>query len=303
MFGTCKNFIVNKLFRFDWLAKHGFYNSLSDEEFTKRKYRMKMGKELNIENPQTYNEKLQWLKLFYRDPMYPLLVDKYEVKPIVASIIGNEYVIPTIGVWDSFDEIDFDKLPEQFVLKCTHDSGGISICTNRKTYDIKKAKKNINACLKQNYFLLGREWPYENIKPRIIAEPFLEDKKTNELRDYKFFVFDGVVKALFIASDRQKPVDTKFDFYSRDFCHMDLRQGHPNSSLLPDKPQNFDLMISLSEKLGREMPHVRVDFYEVNGKALFGELTFFHHGGWTPFDPEEWDYTFGSWLILPNRNN
>ncbi|WP_303837284.1 ATP-grasp fold amidoligase family protein [Ruminococcus flavefaciens] len=297
------NMLFDKEFRFDLFSRLGLFNRMSDKEFSKRKYKIKMKKTLNLDSPRTYNEKLQWLKLYYRNPLYTKLVDKYEVKKIVKSIIGEEYIIPTLGVWEHFDEIDFSKLPKQFVLKCTHDSGGLCICKDKKSFNYQDAKRLIEKCLKQRFYLLGREWPYKGVKPRIIAEPFLEDNKTQELRDYKFFVFDGKVKALFIASDRQKSIDTKFDFFDRDFNWIDVRQGHPNSQNKPEKPVNFDLMISLAEKLGKDMPHVRVDFYEVNGKVFFGEMTFFHHGGWTPFEPEKWDYIFGSWINLPKRNN
>ena len=276
---------------------------IPDEQFLKIKFFYKMHKKLNLENPTTYNEKIQWLKLYDRNPDYVKMVDKYEVKSYVSSVIGAEYVIPTLGVWDNTNAIDFDKLPNQFVLKCTHDSGGIVICKDKSNLPIDEVRKSLSVSLEQDYYALGREWPYKQVKPRIIAEEYMEDSLTGELRDYKFFVFDGTVKAMFIASDRQKKEDTKFDFFDRDFNYLDLRQGHPNSINPPAKPINYDLMIKLAEKLGDKLTHVRVDFYEVNGKVFFGELTFFHHGGWTPFDPPEWDYTFGNWLKLPNKFN
>lgn len=275
-------------------------NAIPDRMYISIMYRYRMGKRLNLKDPKTYNEKLQWMKLNYHIPEYSLLVDKEAVKRKVAEIIGQEYIIPTLGVWTSFDDIDFESLPNQFVLKCTHDSGGIVICTDKRYFNMENARRTINKSMKTNYYKLGREWPYKNVVPRIIAEQYMEDYTTKELRDYKFFCFDGNVKYLFVASDRQKDEDTKFDFFDADYNHLRIIQGHPNASVTPKRPKNFEQMKILAEKLSANMPHVRVDFYEVNGKIYFGELTFYHHGGWTPFDPEEWDRIFGDCLVLPS---
>lgn len=264
-------------------------------------FKERMGYELNLENPQTYNEKLQWMKLYYHNPLYTTLVDKYAVKQYVEERIGKEFLIPTIGVWDRFDDIDFEKLPQKFVLKCTHDSGGLVICKDKSKLDIQKARETITKCLKHNFYYSGFEWPYKNVKPRIIAEQYMEDTKTKELRDYKFFCFDGVVKYLFIATDRQNREEPYFDFFDADFNYLDMRQGHPNAPTLPEKPLCFEEMKTLAAKLSAGMPHVRVDFYEVDGRVYFGEFTFFHHGGWTSFDPEEWDLTFGKEIKLPSK--
>ena len=192
------------------------------------------------------------------------------------------------------------NLPNQFVLKCTHDSGGIVICKDKKSLDFSEAKRKLRKSLKRNYYYMGFEWPYKDVQPRIIAERFMEDSKTKELRDYKFFCFDGKVKALFIATERQKKgEDVKFDFFDENFHHLTLKQGHENATFLPEKPTCFDEMKNLASILSKGLPQVRVDFYEVDGRVYFGEMTFFHHGGWTKFDPKEWDYTFGSWLSLP----
>ena len=285
--------------RIDWMTQHGFFSYMSDEKFIKMKYKAKMGKKLNIDNPKTYNEKLQWIKLYDHNPLYTKLVDKFEVKSYVADVIGQEYIIPTIGVWDSFDDIDFKKLPNQFVLKCTHDSGGLVICKDKSLLNIPEAKKKITKCLKRNFYYFGREWPYKNVQPRIIAEEYMEDSKTGELRDYKFFAFDGEVKALFVATERQKiGEDVKFDFFDENYNHLDFRQGHENARILPEKPTNFEKMKGLAEQLSIGLKEVRVDFYEVDGQIYFGEMTFFHHGGWTAFDPDEWDYKFGEWIEL-----
>ena len=229
--------IVDADFRFDYFSLKGGYKKLSDEEYLKRKYKAIFKRELNLVNPTRYTEKLQWLKLFDRRDIFTMLVDKYEVKKIVADKIGEKYIIPTLGVWDSFDEIDFNSLPDQFVLKCTHDSGGLVICTDKYNFDKEAARKKINKSLTRNYYWQGREWPYKNVKPRIIAETFMEDIQTKELRDYKFFSFDGDTKALFIATDRQIPnEETKFDFFDIKYNHLPFTNGHPNAKILPPKP-------------------------------------------------------------------
>lgn len=251
----------------------------------------------NLKNPKTYNEKLNWLKLHDRNPLYTHLVDKYEAKEYVAEIIGNEYIIPTFGVWEHFDDINFDALPNQFVLKCTHDSEGLVIVKDKSRMDKIAAKDKIEAALKLNFYYIGREWPYKDVKPRIIAEKYMEDHVDGELRDYKFFCFNGEPKAMFIASDRSKDA-TKFDYYDLNFNHLNLKQRYPNAGNVR-KPATFDKMIELSKILAKKMPHVRVDFYEVDGKLYFGELTFYHFSGFMPFQPAKWDDIFGEWLKLP----
>lgn len=274
-----------------------------EDTFLKKLFKACMHKELNLEDPQTYSEKLQWLKLYNRRPYYPSLVDKYEVKEFVSKVIGKEFIIPTIGVWNNFDEIDFTELPDQFVLKTTNGGGstGVVICKDKNIFDYKSAKKKLNKSM-HSHVDMG-EWPYKNVTPRIIAEQYMEDKETGELRDYKFFCFDGVVKALFIATDRGVVGDQpKFDFYDADFNHLPFKQGHPHQKNKKiHKPDNFELMKELAAKLSKGEPHERIDLYEINGKVYFGEITFFHFGGIEPFDPEEWDYTFGSWLNLPQK--
>lgn len=275
---------------------------MSDEQYLKLIYRIRMGKKLNLDHPKTFNEKLQWLKLHDRKPEYTTMVDKFEVKKYVADRIGEQYVIPTLGVWERFDDIDFDKLPNQFVLKCTHDSGGLVICRDKDSLNIDQARKKIESSLKSNFYWVGREWPYKNVNPRIIAEAYMEDENDRELRDYKFFAFDGVVKALLIVTDRgDTSVDTKFDFFDMDFNHLDFTNGHPNAQTPPHKPETFEEMKGLAEKLSQGIPQVRVDFYEVNGKVYFGELTFAHWSGMKPFEPEIWDEKFGEFIKLPDE--
>lgn len=272
---------------------------LPDSLYIQIYYFIRFKRFCNLKNPKTYNEKLQWLKLNDRNPEYINMVDKYEVKEYVSKIIGKEYIIPTLGIWDNFDEIDFDKLPNQFVLKCTHDSEGLVIVKDKKQLDINLAREKINNALKYNFYYIGREWPYKNIKPRIIAEQYMEDCVHGELRDYKFFCFNGEPKAMFIATDRNDG-NTKFDYYDLDFNHLDIIQHYPNSEKEISKPSQYEKMLELSKVLSNNIPHIRVDFYEVNGKLYFGELTFYHFSGFMPFEPNKWDRVFGDWIKLPN---
>lgn len=272
---------------------------LSDKAFLKIKYRVNIGKKLDLDNPVTFNEKLQWLKLYDRKPIYTQMVDKYEAKQYAAKIIGEEHIIPTFGVWNTFDKIDFDALPDQFVLKTTHGCGGNVICRDKSKFDKKRARRIIEKSLKRNHFVYEREWPYKNVKRRIIAEKFMVDESGVELKDYKFFCFDGVPKFLFIVTGR--PYDTRFDFFDMDFNHLPFTHGYPNSSKPTIKPKGFEEMNKLASKLSQNLAHIRVDFYDINGHIYFGELTFSHHGGFVPFNPQEWDYKVGEWLNLPPK--
>ncbi|WP_274656648.1 ATP-grasp fold amidoligase family protein [Streptococcus equinus] len=267
---------------------------LPDRIYIQLNYFAHFKKFANLETPKTYNEKINWLKLNVKNPLYTKLVDKYEVKSYVGNIIGSQYIIPTLQVYDDVDSIDFDALPEQFVLKCTHDSEGLVICKDKTSLNIDKAKKKLRRALKQNFFYIGREYPYKNVKPRIIAEPYLEDNIYNELRDYKFFCFDGEPKFMFVASNRMN--DVKFDYFDLNFKHLDIRQKYENADQKIEKPINFDKMIELSRTLSKKFGHVRVDFYEVNGKIYFGELTFYHFSGFMPFEPAKWDEIFGEYF-------
>ena len=269
----------------------------SDRLFLRMKWKIEMPYKLRLDYPQTYNEKLQWLKLNDRDSLYNILVDKFRVKQYVADKIGQEYVIPLLGVWDKVEDIDWDKLPTKFVIKCSHDCGGMVICKDKSKLDVKKAKQTLKKCLKTNYYWKSREWPYKNVIPKIFAEAYMEDE-FGELRDYKWFCFDGEPKAMFIAADRTKKTETTFDFFDSDFNHLPFTNGHPNAAIPPQKPLGFDEMKRLAAELSKDIPQVRVDFYDINGKIYFGEFTFFHFGGMKPFVPEKWDYIFGSWIKL-----
>ena len=297
MSNRVKDIIKNPALLFLTFGHRGFFNWMSDEQYLKIAYRARMGKKLNLDNPQTFSEKLQWLKLYDRNPEYIMMVDKYEAKKYVAEKIGEEFIIPTLGLWDKFDDIDFDSLPNQFVLKCTHDSGGLVICKDKSKLDVTAAKRIIRGCLKHNYFWGMREWPYKNVKPRIIAEKYMVDESGYELKDYKIFCFDGVPKAMFIATDRAtEGEETKFDFFDMDFKHLPFTNGHPNANREIKCPASFELMKELADKLSKGIPQVRVDFYDINGQVYFGELTLSHWSGMTPFVPEEWDYKFGRWI-------
>lgn len=282
------------------VASKNWLNWLSDEKYIKLMYRIKMGDRINLDNPRGYNEKLQWMKLNDRNSEYVKMVDKCEVKKYIADSIGEEYIIPTLGVYDKFEDIEFEKLPNQFVLKCTHDSGGIAICKDKEKLNIDRVKEKINKSMKKNYFYWGREWPYKEVKPRIIAEQYMEDHADGELRDYKFFCFDGEPKAMFVATDRGKK-QTKFDFFDLQFKHLDIKQHYPNSKEKIKRPNQFEKMIELSKKISKGLKHARVDFYEVDGKVYFGEITFYHFSGFEPFEPREWDLTFGDWIDLKNK--
>ena len=286
------------------LAQHGFFKNMSDEDFLKMHFKNVFGYPLDLENPKTYSEKLQWLKLYDRKPEYTMMVDKYEVKKYVASKIGEEHIIKTLGVWDHFDDIDFSQLPNQFVLKCTHDSGGLVICTDKSKLDMAAAKKKIEKSLKNDYYMQNREWPYKNVRRRIIAEEYMVDESGYELKDYKIFAFDGEAKAMFIASDRTNPnEETKFDFFDMDFNHLPFTNGHPNSEnwCNINRPKGLDEMKNYAEILSKGLPEARIDFYDINGKVYFGEITFFHWSGFERFEPMEWDKKFGEWIKLPRK--
>ena len=283
-----------------YCSRQGWLKWMDDATYLKFVYRMRLGKKLNLDAPRTFNEKLQWLKLYDRKPEYTRLVDKYEVRAYIAKTLGEEYLIPLLGVWDRFEDIDFDSLPDQFVLKCTHDSSSVIICQDKSKLNVSDAGKKLNRCMKNNGYNFGREWPYKNVKPRIIAEKYMVDESGYELKDYKFFCFNGQIRAMFVAKDRtDHTIDTKFDFFDPDFKHLDVRQGHPNSEPPYYKPEKFEEMKEVAKALSQNMPHVRVDLYNINGKIYFGELTFFHYSGFVPFDPPKWDAVFGEWIDLP----
>lgn len=257
-----------------------------------------MGKKLDLKNPQTFNEKLQWLKLYDRNPEYTKMVDKYEVRKYISEKIGEEYLIPLLGVWDRFDDIDFGKLPDRFVLKCTHDSGGIVICKDKSKLNIEETRKKINKCLKRNFFKLTREWPYKNVNPRIIAEKYMEDSlQGNGLADYKVLCFGGEAKLIELHLDRYSERHTQ-DIYDINWNRTTITQGSYLSRDVIERPQQLDKIIEMSELLSKGMKHVRVDWYIIESKIYFGEITFFDGSGFCPFDDEKDDLYIGSLISL-----
>ena len=301
--GKAIRYLVDSDYRFSVNADMGLYKNIPDEEFIRRKFKARLGYELDIQNPKTFNEKLQWLKLYDRKSIYTTMVDKYAAKEYVASIIGEEYIIPTLGVWDSFDEIDFNKLPDQFVLKCTHDSGGLVICKDKYKLDIKRARKKINKSLKTNYYFLGREWPYKDVKPRIIAEKYMADESGTELKDYKFFCFGGVVKCFKV--DFNRFVEHHANYYDTNGNRLDFGEVDfpPDPNRVITLPNNLDQMIQYAEKLSSGIPFLRADFYNVDESVYFGELTFYPASGFGKIEPEEWDRILGQWIELPVNPN
>lgn len=254
-----------------------------------------MGYWMDWKNPKTFNEKLQWLKVYDRNPLYAKLVDKYEVRKYIAEKIGEEYLIPLLGVWDNVDDIDFEKLPNQFVLKCTHDSGSVIICKNKQEFNIREAKIKLSKALKVKYYLLSREWPYKNVKPRIISEQYLE---ATDLKDYKFQVYNGIVKNGFVCSKRFASDGLHVTFFDRDWNLLKFTKLYPRERELLSKPLFFEKMIRISEILAGSTRFVRVDFYEHNDKLYMGEMTFYPGAGFEKFTPVEWDEKIGNLIDL-----
>ena len=287
-----------------YLNEKGFHRFISDKVYLKNAYKSMLGKKLTIKSPKTYNEKLQWLKLYDRNPLYTTLVDKYEVKNYIANRIGEEYIVPTLGVWDKFDDIDFDALPNQFVLKCTHDSGGLVICKDKTNLDIDSARQKIEKSLGRNYFWFGREWPYKNVPKRIIAEQFLEDEETKKdgITDYKFFCFNGEPKFLYVSTGLENHKTAHISFLTLDWNFTSFqRSDFSPLETLPKKPTKFDEMVEISRELSKDIPFLRVDLYQINNQIYFSELTFFPCSGFIPFVNPEDDETIGHMLVLPKE--
>ena len=259
------------------------------------------GKFINFKSPKGYNEKLQWLKVNDRHPEYSRLVDKLAVRDHIRDTLGEEYLFPLLGTYKTFDEIDFSSLPNQFVMKCNHDSGSTKIIRDKSALmekEIKKLRKHFTNRLKHDFFYAGREYPYKGIEPYIMVEQMMIDHKNLEssIEDYKFFCFNGEPKIMFVATDRN--TDCKFDFYDMDFNHLDIYNIHPNSDKTINKPALFEEMKEIAAKLSKGIKAIRIDLYEINGRIYFGEYTFFHGGGFQLFQPPEWERTLGDWIEL-----
>ena len=270
---------------------------LPDKLFLSWIYRVKIGKRLSLDNPVTYNEKLQWLKLYDHNPKYVELVDKFAVREYVSDTIGEQYLVPLLGVYNTVMEIDFSTLPDQFVMKPTHTSGDVLLCTDKSSLSTSAARDLAATWMRKQYYWGLREWPYKHIRPRIICEELIKTVDGKPPKDYKIFCFNGEPKFAFVATDRGS--ETKFDFFDSEWNRQSLRQHYPNSDYMLEKPAQWEEMLYLARKLAKDIPHVRVDFYvDARGAIFFGELTFFHFSGLEPFEPESYDYDLGSWIDL-----
>lgn len=273
---------------------------VSDKFFLKVRFRLTMGYWMDFDNPKTFNEKLQWFKVNDIHPEYSLLVDKVAAKDFVAGKIGDKYIIPTLGVWDNIEDIDWKSLPNQFVIKSTADSGGVVVCKDKSKQDIDAAKQKLKVLGGRDYTKINKEYPYRNVPHRYIAEKYMEDESGFELKDYKIFCFDGKAEFLFVVTGRQQN-DCRFDFFDKEFNHIPVLNGHANADVIPQKPKNFEDMLKVAAKLSVGFPQIRVDLYNINGEIYFGELTFFHWSGMVPFEPMEYDYKFGKYIKLPKK--
>lgn len=279
-------------------AALGFYNNMPDEYFLKKVFKSRLGYELDLNNPKTLNEKIQWLKLHDRKEEYVRLVDKYLVKEYIAKIIGEKYIIPTLDVWNNPDEIDFEQLPDQFVLKCNHNSGlGMYICKDKSKMDKKKVLANLKRGLKENYYLTCREWPYSKVERKIIAEQYMVDESGKELKDYKIFCFNGI--PMYIQVDFGRFTYHERNLYSTEWKYMGFASLYPtNAEHIIPKPVCLNEMLSIAGILSKNIPFVRVDLYVIREKIYFGELTFYHGGGFERFTPQKWDKILGDLLDI-----
>ncbi len=297
VFEKIRLYLSDPHYRFNVNSRRGLYNLMSDEEYTRRQYRVITGRSLDLENPKRFNEKLQWLKLYYRKPVFTTMVDKLAVKDYLAPVIGSQHIVPLLGVWEHFDEIDFSLLPDCFVLKTTHGSGGISVCRDKQSYNYAEVKARFERGLKKNYYYSSREWPYKNVKPRIIAEEYMQDGETENLSVYKIFCFSGQPYIIQTIQNDKNPNET-IDYFDIEWNLLDLRQNFPNSEHPLPKPKTLSEMLDLSRKCSKGFPFIRVDWYEVNGHVFFSEFTFYTDAGYQPFYPDEWDERLGTMIDL-----
>ena len=292
--------IINSDFRFLYLSEHGFYKKMPDEKFLIRKYKAVFHSEPNLKNPQTFNEKVNWLKLHKKNWNYSILVDKYKMKEILSPKIGSQFFAKTLGKWSNFDEIDFSLLPNKFVLKCNHDSGSVVVCKDKSIFNFKKARKKLMRGLKKNYFWGNREYPYQQVSPCIFAEEYIELDDSNSA-EYKFFCYNGKVDWVMACTGKAHTEERSNDGFDVNFNHLPVSFTYPNSKKKLEKPLQWEQMIELAEKLSEGIIQVRVDFMLVNNKLLLGEMTFFHDAGLCVFKPGEWDEKLGRNLILPKE--
>lgn len=296
-----ENIINNPARLFLTFGRRGLFNWVSDEQYLKIAYRIEVGEKLNLDNPKSFNEKVQWMKLYDRRPEYTMMVDKYKVKQYVKSIIGEEYIIPTIAVWSRAEEISVDSLPDQFVLKCNHDSGSITICKNKMNINVKDLISKYRKLLKRNGYWYGREWSYKDVVPCIIAEPYMVDESGVELKDYKVFCFNGEPK--FIQVDFDRFIRHKRNLYtpSWELIESEIKYRSDKNHKI-DKPYKLDEMITIAKMLSKDIPHVRVDFYSIGKRLYFGELTFYHGSGFEEFRPRQFGEILGDWIFIKNKS-
>lgn len=288
---------------FDNWALWGRLNWMPDRLYLSLKFRSLMGYWMNWKNPKTFNEKLQWLKIHDRNPLYTKLVDKYEVRKYISEKIGEEHLVPLLGIWDNPEDVDFFNLPNQFVLKCTHDSASIIICKDKSKFDIDAAKQKMRNHMSINYYYPSREWPYKNVRPRIIAEKYINDADILDLKDYKFQVFNGIVQNCFVCSNRFMPQGLHVTFFDKNWKALNFTKHYPKESVPLKKPFFFKEMVAISEQLSKDFPFVRVDFFETSSNFFIGELTFYPGAGFEKFTPSEWDLKMGSLLKIDQGFN
>lgn len=304
------SFLIRKLKSFTKVVLHPrlllikllYYNAhlINDKRYLSWMFYLKCGYKLDWESPKSFCEKLQWLKLYNKKSIYTDLVDKYEVKSIVSDLIGTEYIIPTLGVWNNFDEIDFDELPNQFVLKCTHDSGGLVVVKDKRGLNKEETEAKIVRSLARDYYILARETPYKDVKPRIIAEKYMVDESGTELKDYKIFCFSGVPK--FIQVDFGRFTNHCRNIYDVNWNKLDMKLLYPtDENVNIQKPICLDTMLEIASRLSTGIPFVRIDLYSIYDKIYFGEFTFFPEAGYEQFAPQEWNRKLGDWIMLPSN--
>ncbi|MDO4573290.1 MAG: ATP-grasp fold amidoligase family protein [Clostridia bacterium] len=297
-----KDYIKNPCRVFMLLGDRGLLNWMPDEPFLRLIYRANTGKKLHLDPPVTFCEKLNWLKLYDRRDCYTQYADKLGVRDYVAETIGAEYLVPLLGVWDDPQDIDFNSLPDRFVLKATHDSGSILICRDRERFDRDATVKYFQKALRNRFYLKGRERQYEYVIPRVIAETYLDSGSDALPTDYKIYCFDGKARALYTGTDRGTDRDFKMTFYDMAWRRLPIGfQGYPMSTEDIPEPGHLDQMRHLAERLSAGIPLMRVDFYEVDGRVYFGEMTICDGSGFSPLEPPEWEERFGAWIGLPEE--
>ena len=283
--------------------KRKYLNILPDKLFVNLFYREAYGYFPNLNNPKTFDEKLQWYKLYYRVPLMTTLTDKYEVRRYLEDKGFSGILNELYGVYNSVDKIDFSKLPERFVIKATHGSGMNIICKDKESLNWETSRRLMNKWLKRNWYHFGREWPYKNIRPRLICEKYLENKEFEELIDYKFYCYNNKPEMLFVCTGRFSPGGLKYSAYDMDWNRISVYKGRPSSDIVMEKPDNLQAMITIASELCQGFPFIRVDLYSVKGKIVFGELTFYPDSGIVPFTPDKYNYFFGDLFILPDKIN